>query len=1824
MSHHSSEQRVDSPFELKGLAIQVPEPWPPIYEWAAKSNVLSELFFLIDATLLAEAPTLLGNILALISTPIAARLLEESEATGTPVKILSRLSQAYRSTTAFPKEFRPFQLGPTVVKQLSGNADRLYLAAVTLARAPSGSPKFQDWMVKLQTWLLAHGLQRAATGNFQDRNLSQTARDIRLCCEDNPIRRRLFVELYTPTHEIEVIDRWLQSKTQELLQAKPSDHETSSLEKNVLRSLLNVSKYEPSPIAHPNLPPSFGTLLNIPQDSFALPTYESYVSAVSTIDEDGLPPAERRMDDEDGDLDIAEVVVSPAASYTHQRLTANSVLLLNAEELQYLPHSWQKPNPIEADHLIDWIDRALDSANAEERFNGAVSWISIRTGYSFRRALDIEINNAVGEGWGLDTGLHKLRRLPPRRKSGWVPKTQSEIAWVTSIADEISIELDSRIQAILEAQLANAEKPDTVGGLWNPNWATSAESAFTKRMTGPLGRITPGMLGAVYPQRLYSQTGDAAFARLLGSHPKAGLPGACAYAAWTVEEVAKALGSTPIPDTSNASIDPHQSNALGSRLDPLEDLLVEAIAQATMRLEEIRNSGDPIRFHNAYTAYWVVALLAATGARPIRDPFEAREYFDFDEAFVFVDDKASGDLRKGRLVPLPRSLCRQFSEIYPKHLAAIAEATALPPHIAEKIRKLADGEAVSALPYFFLLAEEPERPWISVAETSINELGLFDWPLPLNLFRHRLSIQMRRWGADPEIIDAIEGHAESGCATHGDDSTRIWAKDMAAVRPILESIFSALQFQPIRGWSNTFLSSVDQTNDKSSSITASLFGRRAREAKRKLRVISAIRDAKLQVTLYLNGRTLTELSSDEIYALSKSLLLSPNGLPRPTGYLRYQWLMRKLERAYQKTGRKLHIKKRFVRLSEFSPFNEEAPGAHAIFSETQRLIHPLTQEYQPSRLPLKVCATYSSLLLITENRITDLALLGDILAVKNFRLVHFRRRYYLEYAKNLQADNPLAVARRFSISPYLASLLDRLLSSRHQMDVADAPTPEIFQFLSNKLAAMKREKRPETSRELIRLLCKTIDQFNAMTLPGVVAGYLGGRVRSVSLQWSDWLRLEHGKAVTVASVSTDESQGSGELAIHEGTLPSGPTLVSQSDWDEEISQHNTKEFFDDLHDCLTPFKATLSTDVTENNRRDILRSMSKVLRDHRDKVSSASYLLGQWLASLVSRKRNQKSYLALNSIERYLSALLPAFQEVAHSVDLFDLDDEGMSDFYTEVLECRSLERPGYVCGRLLDFHRWARRQGIEDPDWDDVPLVEDGDAISPSFIAEAEYINALNHLTHLHSASARYRTALAFILILCYRFGLRASEALGLRRCDWMEQNGRIVVLVRKNRLRKLKTTTYSRRQVPLVFTLTKLEQSIIHRWQQDAEALHGDDLNCPLFCSDESRTDVFHPGKSKQILREVLKLVTGNPETTLHDTRHSAANRIATALFGIPTSIWKKAGKADDPTFIRNTLLGRESETRRDIWAMRRFIGHGATNTLIKNYVHLVGNWADELTTETRPKSPVRHLANAIDLETLPVMEKVDHTLMEKLPVPTQKLSLLLALRAIRLMGRGKGVADIADTLSVSNAELQRLNSLLIEVSKKSKPSGSKPEEKPIEDMSDASIYMRRFIARISETAWQRLTSQLLKLEANAESVSDASKGSLTGTVVENQVPIQDMIGRQRQLLMWEEAHFEFIRHFLSTLNISDSTYTVFRTSKADNSLLATAARYGFSPTAKHLQENKKAFQLDSAREGKNRNLVERRCALVFLENTEFWIRNSIELTILLMAYYLTAIST
>jgi len=1627
--------------------------------------------------------------------------------------------------------------------------DTCYLLALLTEQLPRETDDPTGWQHRLRIWVLVHAYSRSKRGIRLDENLAAVSRYLRMASVRASEWEHFFNHLQ-PNQQLETFRQFNAGI------ARRTEKELSNTEPNrrfwfACRALQDIANHRDKISKEFGLP----DLLH-GETKIARVTYE--VNLEQQVEFDAIDG--HTISSIDNDVQLIITTPEPGSSPGARRLSPNTLLLANAEMQQFLPWSWWRPNPSETLLIERWVLQSTLTAEPTSRLamSAALLWAALALGRRASLVLAIPIAPSAGDEWSLDAHTGSFIRIPPMRKPGWLPNAESA-KWIHKSADMIRLSPPRQVAKILELACRNNPMARYLGDLGLPGEADSPELWIRTELKKIAPRVQPSMLDQLLPQRVFELTRDAVLARLLASHPQTALSGAHSYAQWTLSTVTALLDRTsPRPS------DETQLIALGSRLAIVEKLLVTAVKQATRAVRHARDSGDVVHFHNTYTAYTLAALLAATGGRAIRSPFQSIQHFDFDSHLVYVDDKHGGiQQRSGRPVPLPSSLNSFIRNRYIPHLRALA-ATIKPlvPELAEEIAQSCAGQPSGRLPLFFFLDRE-SLSWNEITPTSLLRTAELDCPLPANLFRHRLANRLRAAKLDPEIIDGILGHAEWGNETWGPHSFRCWEKDAAEARPALSLAFESLRFRPLRGLGVRMPAKLQPPCKSAMPPGALLFGSIYREQERRRRFVSVVRDTKLAIQEFLQGRQLDALDPAEVDRLAE-LLTQRAGVPIASGGIRLAVLYRQFQRLERKGCHTTRpAKERLIVTNTPSIFSAECAGAITLTQTLRKLLPAAGNRARGGEILLAV--TYLAL----ESRIADTTVLRGVAASRDYRIVRIGEFLFLEFGE--QINKGLFPGRRYRISPECALLLQRRSKARSHPD--DGTLPRCLTGIAELLPG-----KPTCNSIYISALARVVSQVNALTLPAVVGSVLAGTIESAALGWHDIVRLQYGRRIELPHDNSHETEAT-ELASR--------LRVRATDVPMDVMTQASQKLLLDIRQALR--NDISARPGTPNRRRTLCQHMERAIQEGlRTGAPQALLLLCQWLLAMAGRSHGQA--LKTRTLQRYFAALAWRVSAELWQLDLLSADDEDLTEAYTRILVSDEKPAGEYELLRLAAFHQWLRNNyDIAEPDWRELPVACPYLGISPGLICPTEYLGAMGALLSSATLTPTQQITAAMVLLLAYRFGLRKNEALFLTREDIQTHGNRLVVTIKNNRWRQLKTIS-SRRQVPLVFSLSDQEQALIANALLLYDSRRGGDGAQLLFSVDDHSQAV-------SAISSVLKQATGNAGTTLHHARHSAANLVALNTLDIAPGAWQALEIDSD---ANTCLLGNVSSvSRRTGWAIARFLGHGSPATTIRSYLHFIFDWAASLTDIAPINTPVAATLDQIcRLDTLPEASPVAIEL--KPTPPTQPIAVSTILQAFRLHARQFHARTIGAALGIKEYKVSEWLTLL---SREGMQTG-----------------YGQIVDELADSTWDRLIEW-------ARSLPPANKPP--AAAVPSVGDLREMLGVTKQLLAWREPHFEALRSAIDYFGVSKAQFHVFAVARASSATLALCRQYNFElserPRAKAKEHRSAALlQIDSGFAEPHLDFVGSRVALVLEENASSPIRNRHQLALLMAALGLAIASS
>lgn len=1735
---------------------------------------------LVDTTVVANHDTALGNIIEFVSNPITLGLLNSWSEHSADAHDLKELGH-FLGDRKSPAISKPIIDAKSGRLQLSGELERCFVLALILERQPRTPGDSGQWLYWLRVWLVLHAFMRSRRGIRLDENIRVVANGLRNGCDTNQQWLSFFLSLQISNRDqpLSAFNHRINIGARKRLR----DDHLLPKEKAALNALIEISSNKDKQIK---------SSLGLPAPMLDAQTIASAIWQNTEALAIGDEGDSKLIASPSGETEF--VCTEPPTGFTpaERKLSARTVLFATAETMQFLPWSWQRPNPLESRDLERWIDQEL-SANppsSPRALATALIWVACALGRSVTRMLAIRIDDAPSDEWIFDAEDGNFRRLPPMRKPGWLPDDQAQL-WIVPSASEIVVRPPPTARMILIQAAGDSTTAATLRELWPKGHNSPPETAILDCLHEVSKRLTRSMPSEVLPQRTFNLHHDAVLARLIASHPQSALAGSHSYAQWSLHTVEKLLDA---PATGHSEAHWRQI-ALGSRLAILEAPLRNAVKNATRHVISTRASGDPVALHNAFTAYTVIALLAATGGRPIRSPFESVLHFDFDEHLIFLDDKhGSPHQDSGRVLPIPRPLAAFVRTRYLPHLRALSETlSGSAPALAKEIHLCASEQPTGAIPFFFFL--DPESlEWREVSPSNVFMNTGIDWPLPANVFRHRLANRLREHKIDPEIIDGLLGHGEWGNDTWSVNSFRCWADDMRSARPALESIFHSLRFRPIRGL--TFSVQTIRAAERSEPPPAIRFGSEARQHERNRRFVAAIRDAKWQIREFLGGKRLEDLDSDSLDQLADRLAKSADGMPSATGAIRLAYFQRQLEKVERQSGRRLRPRsERLFVQEEPSLFTSDFHGSQKTLRRLQELLPPATLD------TIALQSLGAALSLCIESRVCDERLLLDVAANKNCRAVMLGEYFYLEYGCVEPGTD--AAGRRFRISSRCAFWFAR--AKTRTGVAASSVVPAVFRPIADSLP-----HKPTTIRSLIAALIRVVRPANALTFPGIVCGALSGELSTATLGWRDMTRLKTGRRIDLSDAADTAMTALAKVPFR----PPAPPKIADSD-----ARIAAGKLLKEIRSILNERPSRSAGQ--KNPRRVVVSDISVAIRRAaKVGVPPAILLLAQWINALA--QPTGRKTLALSTLQRYLSALAWRFENEMLTIDLLDADSEDLTEAYERILLSADKATGTFELERLASFHGWLRSNfDIESPDWQELPVAKPGLGISPGFIQPHEYLSALSMIRRDARLDSFEQTCAAMLLLLSYRFGLRRREALGLRRSDWDNSDERIVVTVAPNSMRKLKTTS-SRRQVPQVFSLEPPEENLITTLLTRHYSEHGDDHAQPLLAIDDAH-------KLTSVVLNTLKQVTGNPQTTLHHARHSAANLVAINALHLSLPGWTTAGVGND---VSTCLLGSSSTaSRRHGWAIARFLGHASPKTSCRSYLHFVFDWADDLI-GIRPDvnaATSKDVHSITSLDAFKVLPKIDPPNAEAEP---RKIDLAAVLEIFRLYGRGVRPISIVTGLSLELASVERCvrvlehpnftksGSELVEFADLGEKQGDTNDNHE-NDSTERPTGIGRWSAvgksvqSQGDTAWNRLIAWA---KANPIMTKAAPLIGLD--------ELRQMVGASNQLLAWRAEHFSFLRVALELLGVEAAQYKMFGSARILPRTICQAEAAGFriAPRPEHSKrgasKRSSKLQIDSASSGPDCEFVLSRAAIVFDENDAHTIRNRHQLALMVTALAIT----
>ncbi len=323
---------------------------------------------------------------------------------------------------------------------------------------------------------------------------------------------------------------------------------------------------------------------------------------------------------------------------------------------------------------------------------------------------------------------------------------------------------------------------------------------------------------------------------------------------------------------------------------------------------------------------------------------------------------------------------------------------------------------------------------------------------------------------------------------------------------------------------------------------------------------------------------------------------------------------------------------------------------------------------------------------------------------------------------------------------------------------------------------------------------------------------------------------------------------------------------------------------------------------------------------------------------------------AASSIVTYHSRVSRRWLCMTANKNILKYTSENFEDLY---LRIDSSVKKGneYVFARLMQLHQFGVDNYSVESLSDDFGQDTNAEKhIRSGFVTEPLFAQMLNEIDAIEGTNDDIKRAIKAVLIICYRCGLRISEAIKIRSQDICKDTNTTWIYVRANAIGDNKTY-HSYRKVPLSIMLLKAEKDIINKCIEKTTSpshLVFSVNNMPL---------------NKSLISAIAKYylceISGKPYFVQHHLRHSCLSRLQLMSLGetkntlpdfIPYEAEEKESEIEQNAnsdneerdlvekekTVQQILSIIEDKNEYTTYALSKFAGHADPSITYRHYYH------------------------------------------------------------------------------------------------------------------------------------------------------------------------------------------------------------------------------------------------------------------------------------------------
>lgn len=323
--------------------------------------------------------------------------------------------------------------------------------------------------------------------------------------------------------------------------------------------------------------------------------------------------------------------------------------------------------------------------------------------------------------------------------------------------------------------------------------------------------------------------------------------------------------------------------------------------------------------------------------------------------------------------------------------------------------------------------------------------------------------------------------------------------------------------------------------------------------------------------------------------------------------------------------------------------------------------------------------------------------------------------------------------------------------------------------------------------------------------------------------------------------------------------------------------------------------------------------------------------------------------LAGSTLNKYILRVYRGFLAADMHLDFDTWTGELYDAYYQRVIESVNKTAPTdskRTVWLLIHFHTFCKQAyDVAECDW--INVRERALKYEPPrtavVISQVEYFQALSEIENF-GLDQFLQLQAKFMQILVYRFGLRPGEVCRLLPVDILvDDNNQITTVIVRNSVLGNTKTPAGVRQVPASHRLSDAEKEIILGLRERAQRYSIINPNFTCIAEKISQATMALKDKVANSVSLALKYVTGDPDISAYDLRHSYVSFAVLAANPPTTSIGKKLISNISLPEIDISAFNNNGRFHRPVKALSESVGHKFTTVTYGTYTHIHEHWTN-----------------------------------------------------------------------------------------------------------------------------------------------------------------------------------------------------------------------------------------------------------------------------------------